>query len=1060
MPGLLPLLLAVALTGPPPSAQRERGAGLPLVHRHFSISDGLPDTSVQALLPSRDGFLWVAALGLGRFNGSTFQLLTEANTPGLPESDLHALAEDGEGALWLGGSETEASRGLLLARLQRGVLSRFGAAEGLVGREVLSLHTGPTGTLWVGTDGGVLRLEGAPSAPRFSPVAGVPGPVLALLEQPGGELLAGTGAGLFSVRGRQARLLPTAGPGRPEPRVPALLRMRDGVTWAGTAEGLFRVGGGGGNSATSGLPSATVLSLCEDHAGRLWVGTTGGLAALWPGEAAARVVPEVVSSVYQVREDRERNLWVGTDGDGLHQLRETPVWTHQLRGAGLPTDAVYSVSPGRDGSIWAGTPSGLARLHQGQVEAWPEVDGHRGVIAGPVVEASDGHIWVGTGLGIARLEAGAIHLVAGTDGLPEGAVRALLEDRAKNLWIGTESGLHRWRGVDATQVPTPHLPTTLVLGSADATGRARVLAEDRAGRLWAGTLGGLYRIAGGVVTRFGKADGLAAEQVYSLLVDGDDLWVGTGHAGLHLVRGSRIYPVPARARIPAREVLGIALDQHGDLWQDSALGLFRSSRKALQAAALGEAGEVPMRRFDAADGLRSLDFNQYGQQSALLGPDGRLWLANAVGLVEIDPPRLWVNGAAPPAVIERLRVNGALVPLSGPLAFPLGAGAVEISYDAPLLRVPERVRFRFRLGGPTEPWVEAGNRRVASFQSLPAGAHLFEVSAANDEGLWSDVGVSLPFSLEPPLWRSPVVLLFCGLLLASAVTAMFRLRSAQALRRERTLQALVDDRTSQLAQVNQDLASNLEDLRRAQQHLVAADRRTSLGLLAAGVAHEINNPLSYITNNLAFVRDALPQVLAGKARPALGAELGDALGEALQGALRVKKIVGGLKTLARGDSTTPRGLVEVQAVLEAALEVASSELRRQAELVRELRPVPRVRAHEVELIQVLLNLLLNAAQSIEQAAQKKPGPHEITVRTSTGPNGEAVIEVADTGAGMTPEVRARLFTPFFTTKPVGAGTGLGLSISQGIVTALGGTISVESALGEGATFTVTLPAAA
>jgi signal transduction histidine kinase/ligand-binding sensor domain-containing protein len=1050
--GALSLLLAVAISAPPATAQREPAAALPLVHRHFSLSDGLPDTSVQALLQSRDGFLWVAAQALGRFNGSAFQLLSEANTPGLPESDLHALAEDEGGALWLGGAETEAGHGLVLARLQRGVLARFGAAEGVHGREVLALHTGPTGTLWVGTDTGLVRREGAPSAPRFATVAGVPGPVRALLEQPDGVLLAGTEDGLFSVSDGQVARLPAAAPGGPEPRVAALLRMRDGTTWAGTPEGLLQVGAARRLSEAGGLPSSSVLSLCEDHAGRLWVGTTGGLAVLWPGEPSARRVPEVVSSVVQVHEDRERNLWIGTDGDGLHQLRETAIWTHELRGAGLPGDAVYSVSLGRDGSIWAGTPSGLARLHRGVLETWPEVDGRRGVVAGPVVHAADGRLWVGTGLGIARLEDDELRVVAGTDGLPEGAVRGLLEDRAQNLWIGAESGLHRWK--DGVR-------TTLVLGAADSTGWPRVLAEDAAGRLWAGTTAGLYRVEGGVVTRFGKADGLIAEQIYALLPDGDDLWVGTAHAGLHLVRDGRIHAVPPRARIPSRDVLGLALDHGGDLWQSSSLGLFRSSRKALLAAALGQADEAPLRLIDAADGLRSLDFNQHGQRSVLRAPDGRLWLANAVGLIEIDPVRLWANPAAPPVVIERLRVNGKQVALSGPLAFPVGAGAVEISYDAPLLRVPERVRFRFRLGGPTEPWVEAGNRRVASFQALPAGAHLFEVSAANDEGIWSEVGVSLAFSLEPPRWRSPVALLLFGLLLAGTVAGTFRGRSAQALRRERTLQALVDERTSQLARLNQDLAKNLEDLQRAQQHLVASDRRTSLGLLAAGVAHEINNPLAYITNNLAFVRDALPEALSGKAKASLAADLGDALGEALQGALRVKKIVGGLKTLARGDSGTPRGLVDVQAVLEAALEVATSELKRQAELVRDLQPVPRVRAHEVEIIQVMLNLVLNAAQSIEQAAaQKKPGPHKVTVRTRTGPGGEAVIEVGDTGAGMTPEVKARLFTPFFTTKPVGTGTGLGLSICQGIVTSLGGTISVESAPGAGATFTVTLPAAA
>ena len=270
----------------------------------------------------------------------------------------------------------------------------------------------------------------------------------------------------------------------------------------------------------------------------------------------------------------------------------------------------------------------------------------------------------------------------------------------------------------------------------------------------------------------------------------------------------------------------------------------------------------------------------------------------------------------------------------------------------------------------------------------------------------------------------------------------------------------MEERTSQLAAANQDLAHNLEELGRAQQHLVASDRRTSLGLLAAGVAHEINNPLSYITTNLAFIRDALPNLAAERAGLPVALEVRDALDEALEGAQRVKKIVGGLKTLARGDRGSPRTVVDVQTSLGSALDVAWGEIKHRAEVVKDLHPVPLVLAEEVQLLQVFLNLLINAAQAIEQAqTEKKPGPHQVRVRTFTDQRGWAVVEVSDTGAGMTPEARARLFTPFFTTKPVGTGTGLGLSTSQGIVVSLGGTIEVESEEGKGAQFTVKLPPA-
>ena len=1043
------LLPAGPALGGPPAARP-----LPLLHRHFSSTDGLPETGVPALLQTRDGFLWIGSAGLARFNGVTFQLFSEATTPGLAESDLTALAEDAGGGLWVGGAETGGLHGPMLGRLQGGRLTRFGGAQGLQGREVLSLLVGPTGTVWVGTDAGAARLEGD----RLSPVAGLHGRVLALLEQEDGELLAGTPEGLWSVRGLDVRAVPLAPAGKaPERAVQVLLRARSGAVWAGTPDGLYRLDQRGpGRRARlgegDGLPGAEILSLCEDHVDRLWIGTSAGLAVLEPGATAARRVPEVTSSVLQIREDREHSLWIGTEGSGLHQLRDAAVEVYDRQQTGLTVDAIFSVSIAPDGSVWAGGQSGIAHLDGSRIESWPTIGGKKGVIGGAVVHTSDGRVWLGTGAGLARLEKGALKLVGGTDGLPEGAVRALLEDREHGLWIGTPSGLYRWQDGAAT---------TFHLGAAGSAVPARAVVEDRAGRIWAATLDGLYRIVGGVVTRFSRDDGLVSDQVTALLVDGDDVWAGTGSAGLHLIRGGgRVFPVPLQARIRARSVLGLALDRSGQLWQASEQGLYRASRHDLAAAALGEQREVSLRRFDALDGLPSLDFNQYGQAGAALGSDGSLWFANTVGLVHLDPARLRENHAAPLVVIERVLVNGRPAALDRPLRFPVGAGALEIAYDAPCLRVPERVRFRFRLEGSGEQWSEAGTRRVASFHSLPSGRHVFQVTAANDDGLWSEAGASLEFTLDPPFWRTGWFASLGLLALGGAVLGSFRWWSAQSRRREQLLRAQVEERTSQLAAANQDLAHNLEELGRAQQHLVASDRRTSLGLLAAGVAHEINNPLSYITTNLAFIRDALPNLAAERAGLPVALEVRDALDEALEGAQRVKKIVGGLKTLARGDRGSPRTVVDVQTSLGSALDVAWGEIKHRAEVVKDLHPVPLVLAEEVQLLQVFLNLLINAAQAIEQAqTEKKPGPHQVRVRTFTDQRGWAVVEVSDTGAGMTPEARARLFTPFFTTKPVGTGTGLGLSTSQGIVVSLGGTIEVESEEGKGALFTVKLPPA-
>ena len=257
-------------------------------------------------------------------------------------------------------------------------------------------------------------------------------------------------------------------------------------------------------------------------------------------------------------------------------------------------------------------------------------------------------------------------------------------------------------------------------------------------------------------------------------------------------------------------------------------------------------------------------------------------------------------------------------------------------------------------------------------------------------------------------------------------------------------------RTAELALTNAELAARLGELKAAQEQLVAADRQVSLGQLAAGVAHEINNPLAYVSSNLQFVRKEL--VTAG---PRAERDWLEAIDEAVEGCQRVRFIVQSLKAFSRSDEETLEP-VSVEEALDAALQLGQNEIKHRARLVKQVDDVPRVMGNAVRLGQVFLNLLINAAHAIDPGASEK---NRITLRVFRAADGRVGVSVSDTGCGMTEEVRLRLFTPFFTTKPIGQGTGLGLPICQGIVSRLGGEIRVESALGQGSTFTVLLPAA-
>jgi len=255
--------------------------------------------------------------------------------------------------------------------------------------------------------------------------------------------------------------------------------------------------------------------------------------------------------------------------------------------------------------------------------------------------------------------------------------------------------------------------------------------------------------------------------------------------------------------------------------------------------------------------------------------------------------------------------------------------------------------------------------------------------------------------------------------------------------------------------------TDVTERRRMLARLQIADRMASIGTLAAGVAHEINNPLAYVLGNVDFSLQQLEALGASPearapddVREAVRACIG-ALRDAESGTLRMRDIVRDVMLFSRAEEDV-RKPVDLGHALRAALSLADNEIRHRARVALHVDDVPPVQANESRLSQVFLNLLVNAAQAIPEGHADR---NEIAVTVRRREAG-VVVEVRDTGSGILPEHRPRLFDPFFTTKPVGIGTGLGLAICHGIVTALGGEIEVESEVGKGSTFRVILPASA
>ena len=327
-------------------------------------------------------------------------------------------------------------------------------------------------------------------------------------------------------------------------------------------------------------------------------------------------------------------------------------------------------------------------------------------------------------------------------------------------------------------------------------------------------------------------------------------------------------------------------------------------------------------------------------------------------------------------------------------------------------------------------------------------------------------------SLYPVLLRSGLVALlgFFGGVMIFITLRVLPLRAV-----ERAEKALLES-NRMLEAKNRAIETAYTELKAAQAQMLQNDKMASIGQLAAGVAHEINNPIGFVTSNLGSLDrytakivefiTAQEEKIAAHTQTEVVKELAEKrktlkldyilddmktlISESLDGTGRVQKIVQDLKSFSKVDAVE-HSFADINACLESTINIVWNEIKYKATLQRDFGDLPRIKCYPQQLSQVFMNLLINAAQAIDKDGS-------ISVR-SRYEDGLIQVAISDTGCGIPENIRTRIFEPFFTSKEVGKGTGLGLSISYDIVKNHGGEIRLASEVGKGTTFTVFVPAA-
>jgi len=729
-----------------------------LYHTAWTAKDGAP-TGVESLAQTSDGYLWISsAAGLFRFDGVRFERIDTVGGQHLPSTNVMSLLAPRSGGLWVGYRFGGASF------IEGGKVTNYGPREGLPGGTVTRMVQDHAGVIWANTGRGLKRFDGS-------------------LWEDAGET--------FNLPSEFVRTLSVA---------------RDGTLWIVVGRTLmFLHPGQTVFSATDVQTSEEEADFVETPDGTLWLTDAALGAHAVDGKDWITLRDPKHGPLWGKLVDRDGTLWTSSPA-GIHRVQH--VATDSPRDMfsnlhGLTAPYANAFLEDREGNVWIGTAAGVDRFRESRLTRLELPYGANGfaiaagdagqllvgidfnpgafkvtapafaAVQGPqfitcVYRDDDGDVWYG-GRGIvwhahgSRLD--SLEVPADRANANYYPIQAITKDRAGRLWVSVvRGGVFYYADDKWTRVDDPPL----------------TMSSDASSRVWLGYPGSRIKVIGpepNSVLDLSLDDGLDIGNVMAILPHGADTWIG-GELGLARFDGNKFHAVTQSGGRQLPSVSGIAATAEGDLWLSSTAGAIKLAADEVQLLTSQPDYSVTVELFDFLDGMPGTPNAIRPLPSIAITSDGRLWFATTNGVVWIDPHHQRQNTLAPNVDVQTIVADGrAYEPRAG-VRLPIKARNVQISYTALSLSIPERVHFRYQLGA-NEPWQDAGSRRTAYFTDLGPGDYAFRVIAANNDGVWNNVGATLEFAIPPAFYQTKWFYALCALALIAALVFAYRVRVRQ-----------------------------------------------------------------------------------------------------------------------------------------------------------------------------------------------------------------------------------------------------------------------------------------
>lgn len=769
----------------------------------WTADDGLPQNSVYGIVQTADGYIWVATVdGLARFDGVQFTIFNKSNSAGIVNNRFVSLFEDAHRNLWAGTEES----GIVRFSGQR--FESYGIEAG-VPRGVYWIeadHEGD-GVLFSGDNRWIRFRDG-----KFSPFSDrANSPTVPAERSLNRKVLCRTNSENkhFECLVNARWLSFTVADGSsPEHIVSGDLYLSaaqepDGTIWLVTVDGrLARAENGRVTQVydeRDGLPKspmsfivgARLGLIAKDADESVWLIELPSMQRQLLSNKAVGPLPRDRSEVLSSYADDEGGIWFGTKRGGLLRARKQ-ITTAYSEVNGISDKNVYPIYQDHNRTIWIGTMNGLVKYENG---SFTPIRSTKGFAVNAIAEDRLGRLLISDPSSLYVLEKNEFVPFERAAIPAMVAINAIYTDREKALWVGGGAGL--WRFKDG------HL-TTFSTDDGLAGRDVKAIIEARGGGVWIATYDGLTRFNNGHLTSWHESDGLPSRTVRSLYEDADGaLWIGSYDGGLARFKDGKFTRYDTKVGLPNDGAFQILEDDRRRFWISSNRGIYSVSRDELNDLADGKISRVNSTAYGKSDGMLNIECNGGRWPAGVRASDGRLWFPTQDGVAVIEPQNIKSNSRPPPVVIETVTVDNEPLQVpaqSGgpsladsdfagnpPTDPPAGTDVTispdqqnfEIRYTALSFINSENLRFRYKLEGLDEAWVEAGTRRLAYFSHVPPGAYTFRVIAANSDNIWNERGAALKILVLSPFYRTWWFLILTFLVIAGVMLSLFKRRVAQ-----------------------------------------------------------------------------------------------------------------------------------------------------------------------------------------------------------------------------------------------------------------------------------------